>query len=166
MGLDFWFDVGVEGEEFCSLLARVDGVTALGFGKSRNIAFVLIFLKSVLFLLFAFLLLALDLSTQFYLDFLAASYQVCDFLVLGLEALRPLLGLPLVFSLKLEFFLQEDTEMFLHYSFFCLALHQVFIEEDIVLQNLADEAFSLKEKGSGLLELLKFYLQCLCFFFL
>lgn len=88
MGLDFWFDVGVEGEEFCSLLARVDGVTALGFGKSRNIAFVLIFLKSVFILLFAFLLLALalDLSTQFYLDFLAVSYQVCDFLVLGLEA--------------------------------------------------------------------------------
>lgn len=86
LGLDFWYDVGVDGEEFCGLLARVERVTALGFGKSRNIAFVLIFLKSVLFLLFAFLLLALDLSTQFYLDFLAVSYQVCDFLVLGLEA--------------------------------------------------------------------------------
>lgn len=56
--------------------------------------------------------------------------------------------------------------MFLHNSFFCLTLHDVFIEEDIVLQNLADEAFSLKEKGSGLLELLKFYLQSLYFFFL
>lgn len=86
LGLYFWYDVGVEGEEFCVLLARVERVTALGFGKSRNIAFVLIFLKSVLFLLFAFLLLALDFSNQFYLHFLAVSYQVCDFLVLGLEA--------------------------------------------------------------------------------